>query len=582
MPQLTLKQASLAFGGPPVLDRVDLRIERGDRICLLGRNGEGKTSLLRLLAGDEVPDSGELRRESGLRVGFLPQEVAADLAGPVLDIVGGAPHEAERALSLVGLPPEGDFEELSTGRRRRVLLARALVNDPDILLLDEPTNHLDIPAIRRLEELLGRFKGTVVFVTHDRDFLRARARRIIELDRGRLLVWDCDYDTFLRRREAELAAEKKQQREFDRRLAEEEVWIRQGVRERRTRNEGRVRRLKAMREERRARRAQLGDVKFSLQDAERSGRLVARAEGVSFGYGDDDVIRDLDCAVLRGDRVGVVGPNGAGKTTLLRLLLGELEPRAGSIRLGTNLEVAYFDQQRETLDETRSVQDNVADGNDQVTVDGRKVHVLTWLQRFLFTPDRARSPLARLSGGERNRLLLARLFTRPFNLLVLDEPTNDLDLETLELLEDLLADFDGTLLLVSHDRAFLENVVTSTLVFTGDGRVVESAGGWRDWERLEQAAAGPKKAKVKKSKPRSAPKKKLSFKEARELEALPGEIEGLEEEKAEIEERLADPELYRSGGDQVAALRARLAELEPDLERLYERWEALESIREQG
>ena len=582
MPQLTLKQASLAYGGPPILDRVDLRIDRGDRICLIGRNGEGKTSLLRLLADDESPDSGELLRESGLRVGMLPQEVPTDLSGPVLDIVGGAPHEAERALSLIGLPPEGDFEALSTGRRRRVLLARALVNDPDVLLLDEPTNHLDIPAIGRLEELLGRFKGTVVFVTHDRDFLRAQARRIVELDRGRLRTWDCDYDTFLRRREEDLAAEQKRNAEFDRRLAEEEVWIRQGVRERRTRNEGRVRRLLAMREERQARRAQLGDVKLALQDVERSGRLVARAEDVSFAYGAEDVIRDLDCTVLRGDRVGIVGANGAGKTTLLKLLLGELAPRVGAVKLGTNLDVAYFDQQRETLDPAKTVQENVADGNDHVLVDGHKVHVLTWLQRFLFTPDRARSPLARLSGGERNRLLLARLFARPFNLLVLDEPTNDLDLETLELLEDLLADFDGTLLLVSHDRAFLENVVTSTLVFTGDGRVAESAGGWRDWETLERAAAGPSKPKVRKAKPKPAPKKKLSFKEARELEALPAGIEALEEEKAEIETRLADPELYKSGGDEVAGLKDRLAALEPELERLYERWQELESIRDQA
>jgi len=579
--QLTLKGVTLAFGGPPVLNGVDLRIERGERICLLGRNGEGKTSLLRLLAGDETPDQGEMTRESGLRVGMLPQDFSESLVGTAIEIVGGKIHEAERALSLVGIAPNADVATLSTGRRRRVLLARALSADPDILLLDEPTNHLDIPAIRRLEDFLQRFHGTVIFVTHDRDFLRTQARRIIELDRGRLRDWSCDYDTFLRRRDDDLAAEEKRNAEFDRRLAEEEVWVRQGVRERRTRNEGRVRRLLAMREERSARRDRLGTANMALQDAERSGRLVVRAENVTFGYDDTDVIRNLNCSILRGDRVGLVGPNGIGKTTLLRLLLGELAPRSGTIRLSTGLDTVYFDQQRETLDPERSVQDNVADGNETVIINGRPVHVLTWLQRFLFTPDRARSPLARLSGGERNRLLLARLFTRPANLLVLDEPTNDLDLETLELLEELLAEFTGTILLVSHDRAFLENVVTSTLVFTGDGAIVESAGGWRDWVKLERAAAGPDKVKVRKTKPRAAAKKKLGFKEARELEALPGEIEALETEKGELESQLADPELYKTGGDRVSTLRDRLAALEPELARLYERWQVLESIRDQ-
>ncbi len=580
MPQLTLKNVTLAFGGPPVLDGVDLRIERGDRICLLGRNGEGKTSLLRLLAGHESPDQGEIIRESGLRIGVLPQELHATLEGTAIEVVGGSTHEAERALTLVGIAPDADVATLSTGRRRRVLLARAVAADPDILLLDEPTNHLDIPAIRRLEDFLRRFHGTLIFVTHDRDFLRTQARRIVELDRGRLRDWSCDYDTFLRRRDDDLAAESKRNAEFDRRLAEEEVWVRQGVRERRTRNEGRVRRLLAMRQERHARRDSLGTARMALQDAERSGRLVAKAENVTFGYDDTDVIRDLSCAILRGDRIGIVGPNGAGKTTLLRLLLGELAPRSGTIRLGTGLDTAYVDQQRETLDPTRSVQDNVADGNDTVTINGNQIHVLTWLQRFLFTPERARSPLARLSGGERNRLLLARLFPRPANLLVLDEPTNDLDLETLELLEELLAEFAGTILLVSHDRAFLENVVTATLVFTGDGEIVESAGGWRDWEKLELAAASPKKIKTRKAKPRAEPKKKLSFKEARELEALPAEINTLETEKSELESQLADPELYKTGGDQVGTLRDRLAALEPELERLYERWQELESIRE--
>jgi len=578
VPQLTLRNVTLAFGGPPVLDGVDLRVERGERICLLGRNGEGKTSLLRLLAGEETPDAGELTRTPGLRVGLLPQEIPPGLAGPAVEVVGGLVHEAERALSLVGIDPGSEVATLSTGRRRRVLLARALVADPDILLLDEPTNHLDIPAIRRLEDWLRRFHGTLIFVTHDRDFLRAQSRRIIELDRGRLRDWSCDYDTFLDRREADLSAEDKRNDEFDRRLAEEEVWVRQGVRERRTRNEGRVRRLLAMREERRARRERLGTARLELQDAERGGRLVARAEGVTFGYDETEVIRDLDCTILRGDRVGVVGPNGAGKTTLLRLLLGELTPWNGNVRRGTGLRTLYFDQQRETLDPGRTVQDNLADGNDHVIVNGRSIHVLTWLQRFLFTPDRARSPITRLSGGERNRLLLARLFTRPANLLVLDEPTNDLDLETLELLESLLADFSGTVLLVSHDRAFLENVVTGTLVFTGGGRVVESAGGWRDWERLEQSVARPRKEKAAPRRARPATPRRLSFKEKHELADLPARIETLDAEKTAIETELADPALYRSAGERVGDLRERLAALEAELARLYVRWEELESL----
>ncbi len=580
MSQLTLKAVTLAFGGPPVLDGVDLRVERGERICLLGRNGEGKTSLLRLLADEEVPDAGELVREPGLRVALLPQEIPSTLAGAAVDVVGGPAHEAERALSLVGIAPEQDTADMSTGRRRRVLLARALAVDPDVLLLDEPTNHLDIPAIRRLDELLRRFHGTVIFVTHDREFLRSQARRILELDRGRLRDWTCDYDTFLRRRDDELAAEHKRNAEFDKRLSQEEVWVRQGVRERRTRNEGRVRRLLVMREERRARRERPATANLELQDAGRSGRLVARAEGVSFAYGDEVLIDDLNCTVLRGDRVGVVGPNGAGKTTLLRLLLGELTPRAGTVRLGTGLEVVYFDQQREILDPDRTVQENIAGGNETVVVGGRQVHVLTWLQRFLFTPDRARSPITRLSGGERNRLLLARIFTRPANLLILDEPTNDLDLETLELLEDLLCEFAGTLILVSHDRAFLENIVTSTLVFTGDGKIVESAGGWRDWVKLERAAAAPRKEKVRRDRPapRSRQQRRLGFKEKRELETLPGEIEALEQEKDALEARLADPDLYRSAGEQVAELRDQLAQLEATLEIKYERWQDLESL----
>ena len=596
-----LKDVTLSLGGPPVLDGVDLRVEKGERVCLLGRNGEGKTTLLRLLAGEVAPDAGEVLRPRGLRVGVLPQEVPAALAGTARQVVAagaadlpaasGEPwrleHAVDRALTECGLDGESAFADLSAGSKRRVLLARALAGEPDALLLDEPTNHLDIDAIAWLEERLRRFAGTLFLVTHDRAFLRAVADRIVELDRGRLRDWTCDYDTFLARRDELLRTERAQWAEFDRKLAQEEVWVRQGVRERRTRNEGRVRALEQMRAERRARRGQAAGPSFALQEAERSGRLVVRARGLGFAWDGTPVVRGLDTAIRRGDKVGLLGPNGAGKTTLLRLLLGRLDPDEGTVEPGTNLEIAYFDQQRAQLDEGRTVQENVCEQGDTVTVGGRRVHAITWLQRFLFTPDRARSPISHLSGGERNRLLLARLFTRPANLLVLDEPTNDLDLETIDLLEELLVDFAGTVLLVSHDREFLDNVCTSTLALVGGGRVVETVGGYADWAKVsrtvrdgEAAAAAPDRP-VRKGKPRPAAAdrpRRRTYREGRELEILPARIEELEAEQASLTARLADPALYRDAADEVPALRARLESVAAELPALYARWEELEGL----
>jgi ATP-binding cassette subfamily F protein uup len=486
----------------------------------------------------------------------------------------------ETVLSRLELTAGADFAELSGGLQRRVLLARALLPEPDVLLLDEPTNHLDLPAIELVEELLLGFRGALLFVTHDRAFLRRLATRIVELDRGTLSDWPGDYDAYLAGKAEQLEVEASQDAHFDKKLAQEEDWIRQGIKARRTRNEGRVRSLEKMREERRARRGREGQVRLELGDAERSGKRVIVARGVSFGYGETPLVRGFSTVVQRGDKIGVLGPNGSGKTTLLRLLLGELEPQEGEVRHGTRLEVAYFDQHRAELDLERSVADNVAGGNDQVTAGGRTRHVIGYLQDFLFPPARARTPAGALSGGERHRLLLARLFTRPFNLLVMDEPTNDLDVETLELLEELLLDYEGTLLVVSHDRAFLDNVVTSTLVFEGGGRVSEYVGGYSDWLRQRPPADVGARASVK---PPAAPRvkerlRRLTYKETHELEALPRRIETLETEHKELVEAMADPGLYRRGGAEVAAARERLASVEGELARAYERWEALESV----
>ncbi len=592
MALIDLKNISLALGGPKLLDGVDLRIEKGERICLLGRNGEGKSTLLRLIAGALSPDDGEILRRPRLRVAMLAQELPPEIGGSVREVVAGGfgaaglpmtdqAHLIDHTLTRAALADvaDDDYATLSTGNKRRVLLARALVTEPDLLLLDEPTNHLDIDAIAALEAELARFAGALLFVTHDRAFLRALARRILELDRGHLRDWTCDYATFLERRDAELRAEEGQAAEFDRKLAVEEAWLRQGIKARRTRNEGRVRALKRLREERENRRELAGDARFALQDGERSGRQVIRAEGLTFAWGQNTILRGFDTRINRGDKIGLLGPNGSGKTTLLRLLLGELAPTAGTVTRGSRLEVAYFDQRRAQLDETRSVQDNVAGGNDTVTVNGRAVHVISYLKQFLFTADRARAPISHLSGGERNRLLLAKLFTRPANVLVLDEPTNDLDIETVELLESMLVEFAGTLLLVSHDREFLDNVTTSTLVMEGAGRVAETVGGYSDWSRAAKSPAAKPVGARKAARPRGEKPRRLSFKERRELEALPALIELIEFEQAELHDRMADPSFYRGeSGERVSVAKSRLAELEAELLQLYARWEALDGL----
>jgi len=588
MALIDLQGVTLAFGGPPLLEDVRLRLERGERVALVGRNGTGKSTLLRLVAGEVAPEDGEVVRQPGCRVTLLAQQVPQRLEGTAFDVVAaGEPdggwdlaHRVETVLSRLELTAGADFAELSGGLQRRVLLARALLPEPDVLLLDEPTNHLDLPAIELVEELLLGFRGALLFVTHDRAFLRRLATRIVELDRGTLSDWPGDYDAYLAGKAEQLEVETSHDALFDKKLAQEEAWIRQGIKARRTRNEGRVRALEKMREQRLERRRKEGQVRMEMGDAERSGKRVIEVRGVTFGYGETPLVTGFSTVILRGDKIGVLGPNGSGKTTLLRLLLGELEPREGEVRHGTRLEVAYFDQHRAQLDLDRSVADNVAGGNDRVTAGGRTRHVIGYLQDFLFPPARARTPAGALSGGERHRLLLARLFTRPFNVLVMDEPTNDLDVETLELLEELLLDYEGTLLVVSHDRAFLDNVVTSTLVFEGGGRVSEYVGGYSDWLRQRPPADVPAKTPAK---PPAAPRvkerlRRLTYKETHELEALPRRIETLETEHKELVEAMADPELYRRGGAEVAAARERLASVEGELARAYERWEALESV----
>ena len=598
MALLSLRDVSLAFGGPKLLDHVDWQIERGERICLLGRNGEGKSTLLRLIEGRLEPDEGEVIRQQGLKIARLPQEVPEGTGGTVADEVavglddehgaGAHDHRVDTVISRMGLDASARFSSLSSGMKRRVLLAQALVADPDILLLDEPTNHLDIDSIRWLEDFLLRYGGTLVFVTHDRALLSRLATRIAELDRGHLDDWACDYPTFVDRKEQQLAAEERQAALFDKKLAQEEVWIRKGIEARRTRNEGRVRALKAMREAHRKRRERQGTARMQVQEAERSGNLVIEAKGVGFGYGAGgepgrSVIGDLTTTIMRGDKVGIIGPNGSGKTTLLRLLLGELSPSEGTIRHGTNLEVAYFDQLKATLDEEKTVQQNVSE-YDTIAVDGQRRHVIGYLQDFLFPPERSRSQVKFLSGGERSRLLLAKLFTKPSNVLVLDEPTNDLDIETLELLESLLVGYQGTLLLVSHDRAFLNDVVTSTLAIEADGQVKEYDGGYDDYLRQRkdevpaEAKAAPAASAPSPSRAASDRPRKLSNKEQRELEALPGRIEELEAARSELHDTMADPSFYRQDGGAIADAKVRLDAVEAELASAYERWETLEGL----
>ncbi len=605
MDLLGMHGVSAGFGGPPLLDRIDLRVEQGERICILGRNGEGKTTLLRLIHGQLEPDDGAIERSPGLTTALVDQEVPGKLEGTILDVViGGAlpsrvqqkdgtdqpaagdwqiRKSTDRIISRMNLDPAAEVSVLSAGLKRRVLIARALAAEPGILLLDEPTNHLDIEAITWIEEFLARYEGTLFFVTHDRIFLQKLATRIVHLDRGRLTSWNCDYPTFLRRSQAELEAEARRNALFDKRLAVEETWIRKGIQARRTRNEGRVRDLKRMREERRARREQAGRVRMEAHQAERTGRKVIMAEKISYDWEGKTVIDSLTTTIMRGDRVGIIGPNGSGKTTLLKVLLHELEPRSGSVRHGTNLEAAYFDQLRERLDENETVQDNVSGGSSTVVINGKTRHILGYLQDFLFPPERARSPIGWLSGGERNRLLLAKLFTLPSNVLVLDEPTNDLDVETLELLEELLLDYRGTVLLVSHDRALLNNVVTSTLVLEGEGRISEYVGGYDDWVRqrppVAVAAEPAKKTSAGKGRQkRQSPsaRRRLTYREQQELIALPERIEALETEQASLHQAMADPAFYKKEESAIAEANSRLKEVEKELAAAYKRWEELE------
>ena len=587
MPLLSVRDVRLSFGGPPLLDGVDIHLEKGERVCLSGRNGSGKSTLMKLMNGELPPDGGDIHLQKHVRVARLPQSVPAGIAGTIFEVVAAGAsdqsdegrHRVEAVVSRLQLEPAADFEPLSGGNKRRVLLARALAAYPDVLLLDEPTNHLDLDAIDWLENFLLRFEGALVFVTHDRAFLQKLATRIVELDRGVLRSWACDYATYLRRRAAERADEGARAERFDRRLSQEEAIIRQGIKARRTRNEGRVRAVLHMRAARRARLEAVGNVRLRAQEAERSGRLVIEARDLEFGYGDESVVRGFTTLIDRGDKIGVLGPNGCGKTTLLRLLLKDLVPQKGTVRHGVRLQIAYFDQHREQLDENASVQANIVNLNDTLDIDGKRRHIYSYLQDFLFTPERAREPVHVLSGGERNRLLLARLFARPSNMLVLDEPTNDLDLETLELLEEQLLNYAGTVIIVSHDRALLDNVVTSTFVFEGDGVFGEYVGGYRDWRlqrRPEAPASDKKPAPPPRARAPASGPRKLSFGEKRELEALPERIADLEREQAGLHGQLADPVFYQESGDRVAEVTARLQTVEAELEQAYGTWEELE------
>ena len=621
MTVLRLADVTFGFGSPPLLEGVTLNIGHGERIGLLGRNGAGKSTLLKLIAGDFRPEGGTVTLAPGARAAYLPQEVPSGMDGTVFERVAdglgpiGAAigdyhrlhrqahpdhalldeavrrlgekdaweqlHRVERTLGDMDLDGDRLADELSAGRKRRLLLARAIVSRPEILLLDEPTNHLDIDSIVWLQDYLLRFEGTVVFITHDRTFLRSLATRVVEIDRGRLFDFTGDYDHFLRHRDELLEGEARQEAIFDKKLAQEEAWLRKGIKARRTRNEGRVRSLMAMRQKRAQRRDKVGSVQMTLQEGERSGARIVQADNVGFAYGDRVILRGFSTEIMRGDRVGLIGPNGAGKTTLLRVLLGELAPQSGSVKLGTNLEIAYFDQLRNQLDPTKTVKEIVAEGSETINVDGISRHVSSYLGDFLFTPDRVRMGVDMLSGGERNRLLLAKLFTRTSNVLVLDEPTNDLDAETLDLLEERLADYSGTVFLVSHDRTFLNNVVTSTIAVEGHGKVREFAGGYDDYLRqrpapVREAVVSNRPIAAAVATPAAGPRK-LSFKEKRELEALPARIEELEARREDLHGRMADPGWHRQGAEKISAVKGELDQIERDLEAAYARWGELEA-----
>jgi ABC transport system ATP-binding/permease protein len=635
MALITLRDICMSFGSQSLLEQVNLTVAPAERIGLLGRNGAGKSTLLRIIAGDLQPDDGEVLRTQGATLGSLAQEVPADLKGTVFEVVCRAMgprgehlaayrrlcdlHESGRAaaeedamqlavlqqtidnedgwalrqqaaavITRMGMDGDAEVSTFSAGMKRQVLLAAALASRPDILLLDEPTNHLDMAAIERLETVLLNWSGTLILITHDRQLIRRLATRILEIDRGGVFSWECGYDAYLQRSEQRLEAEARKDAKFDRKLSAEEAWIRQGIKARRTRNERRVRELQRLRELRRNRRDRTGRVRMALAEAGKSGRTVVEATEIGFAYGQEPIVERFSCSVMRGDRIGILGPNGAGKSTLIRLLMGELTPQHGRIKRGTHLEVLYFDQLRGTLDENKTVQQNVSPESDMIDVGGKRRHVIGYLKDFLFSPQRARTPVRVLSGGEKNRLLLAKLFARPANVLVLDEPTNDLDVETLELLEELLLEFSGTVLLVSHDRTFINNVVTSTLVFEGPGRIEGYAGGYDDWllqrpGKTLPAAEKPGSEKSKnKTPPPSAAPKKLGYMQQRELDALPGRIESLEARQQELFQIMSAPEFYRREVERIAALKQELDQVEQALEKAFARWEVLEDYDHSG
>jgi len=632
MALIGMRDVCWGFSEPPLLENVTFQIEKGEHVCLVGRNGVGKSSLLKLLAGEMLPDSGDIWRRQGISVAALEQDVPAGFDGTIFDVVaeglgetgralaehsrifryaqtGDTPQPAKRReelehmlnagggwelltrvesiLSRTRLDPANRFADLSAGLKRRTLFARALARKPDLLLLDEPTNHLDIDTIIWMEEFILRHVKTLLFITHDRAFLNKIANRIMELDRGRLISYDCDYAAYLIRRQAALEIEETQNGMFDKKLSQEEAWIRKGIKARRTRNEGRVKSLQKMRAAYRSRRREIGNVRLQVQEAERTGKLVIEARAVSFSYGQTPIVRDFSTIIMRGDKLGIIGPNGVGKTTLLKILLKATRPDTGSVRHGTNLQVIYFDQLRAQLDEQKSVRENIAAGNDFIIFNGQKRHVISHLQDFLFSPERCRTPVYVLSGGEKNRLMLAKLFTKPANVLVLDEPTNDLDAETLELLEELIFEYQGTLLLVSHDRAFLNNVVTSTIVFEGNGQLVEYAGGYDDWlsqrpqsatERLPEKN-GRKKVRPK---PTARPSRKLGYMQEREMQDLPQKIEALESEQGKLFAILSDPLFYKKEKDVIAGIKSDLDRVEREIETAYRRWEELEAMKPQA
>ncbi|MFA5232010.1 MAG: ATP-binding cassette domain-containing protein [Candidatus Omnitrophota bacterium] len=629
MALISLQEISLKFAGPLIFDRLSLQLEPGERVALLGRNGAGKTTLMRIIAGELSPDDGQLILQKGIQVAYLPQEVSVQVEGSVYDIVlsglgeranllsryhklthrlqtehskellrqldnlqaeldhtasWDVNNQVEYVISQMKLDADSDFQSLSGGQKRRVLLARALVLKPEVLLLDEPTNHLDIDSINWLESFLASYPGTVFFVTHDRLFMTHLATRILELDRGRIFSWSCDYKTFLERKQAALDMEESEWNHFDKKLAEEEVWIRQGVKARRCRNEGRVKALERLRQEKKTQRKEEGLVRMRTQKSILSGHKVIKVSQLCFAYGDKCLIRDFSTNIMRRDKIGLIGPNGSGKTTLLQLFLGKLEPQAGKVTLGVNLEIAYYDQLRGQLDEEKTVAENVNDSGDTITINGKPRHILGYLQDFLFSPDRSRTKVKVLSGGERNRLLLARLFSKPSNVLVMDEPTNDLDIETLELLEELLSEYDGTLLLVSHDRQFLNNVVTSTIVLEGGGVVNEYPGGYDDWlsQRHPEIIPEPSKIKVKKEpnkKEKPIIPRKLTYKEQKELDALPLKIEKMEEEQKALYALFADLNFYQKSPEERAQAEARSEELSLELDKANQRWEYLETLQ---